>query len=126
MLDRSKVALGIGVLLALSAIVACSVTVIPGDDGVSGTVTIANKTFSYKLGSTGVFEIWAGEFDYMVEHEQSGVFTLTMHPQVIGRGHRIPLLERFIQHVLSRDAVRFARMGDVANELWAAEREEER
>lgn len=33
-----------------------------------------------------VFEIWAGEFDYMIEHEHSGVFTLTMHPQVIGRG----------------------------------------
>ncbi|MFQ6102338.1 MAG: polysaccharide deacetylase [Anaerolineae bacterium] len=61
-----------------------------------------------------VFEIWAGEFDYMVEHEEDGVFTLTMHPQVIGRGHRMTLLERFIQHVLSKGSARFARMGDVA------------
>jgi len=64
-----------------------------------------------------VFEIWAAEFDYMTEHEERGVFTLTMHPQVIGRGHRITLLERFIQHVLSRGVARFARMGDVATEL---------
>jgi peptidoglycan/xylan/chitin deacetylase (PgdA/CDA1 family) len=68
-----------------------------------------------------VFEIWAGEFDYMVSHEQSGVFTLTMHPQVIGRGHRMALLERFIQHVLSGKAAGFARMVDVAKELSAAE-----
>ncbi len=66
-----------------------------------------------------VFEIWAGEFDYMVEHEETGVFTLTMHPQVIGRGHRMALLKRFIQHVLSTDTARFARMGDVARELSA-------
>lgn len=66
-----------------------------------------------------VFEIWASEFDYMVEHEESGVFTLTMHPQVIGRGHRMALLERFIQHVLSRGSARFARIRDVAKELSA-------
>jgi len=64
-----------------------------------------------------VFEIWAGEFDYMVEHEESGVLTITMHPQVIGRGHRMALLERFIQHVISKGCARFARMGDVAREL---------
>ena len=64
-----------------------------------------------------VLEIWAGEFDYMVENEDSGVFTLTMHPQVIGRGHRVGLLETFIHHVRSKGVARFARMGDVAREL---------
>ena len=64
-----------------------------------------------------VFEIWAGEFDYMVEHEENGILTLTMHPQVIGRGHRMTLLDRFIQHVLARNGARFARMGDMAREL---------
>jgi hypothetical protein len=53
----------------------------------------------------------------MIEHEEHGILTLTMHPQVIGRGHRIALLERFIQHVLTRNCARFARMGDVAKEL---------
>jgi peptidoglycan/xylan/chitin deacetylase (PgdA/CDA1 family) len=64
-----------------------------------------------------VFEVWAGDFDYMVAHEAGGVFTLTMHPQVIGRGHRLALLERFIQHVYATGAARFARMGDVAKAL---------
>ena len=66
-----------------------------------------------------VFEIWAGDFDYMIKHEQDGVFTLTLHPQVIGRGHRMMLLEQFIQHILSKNCARFARMGDVAKELSA-------
>jgi hypothetical protein len=64
-----------------------------------------------------VLAIWTDEFDYMVASEKSGVFTLTMHPQVIGRGHRMMLLERFIQHVMGSGSCRFARMGDVAQEL---------
>jgi peptidoglycan/xylan/chitin deacetylase (PgdA/CDA1 family) len=68
-----------------------------------------------------VLEIWAGEFDYMIAHEPSGVLTVTMHPQVIGRGHRMALLERFVQRVCSAGSARFARMGDVAAELSAAE-----
>ena len=68
-----------------------------------------------------VLEIWAGDFDYMIKHEQDGVFTLTLHPQVIGRGHRMMLLEQFIQHVLSKNVARFARMGDAAKELSAQE-----
>ena len=66
-----------------------------------------------------VLEIWEGEFDYMAEHEANGIFTLTMHPQVIGRGHRVAMLERFIQHVVGQGGARFARMGDVARTLNA-------
>ncbi|MGB9300983.1 MAG: polysaccharide deacetylase [Anaerolineae bacterium] len=66
-----------------------------------------------------VLEIWTGDFDYLVEHENSGVFTVTMHPQVIARGHRMAMLERFMEHVLSNPWARFARMGDVAEELAA-------
>jgi hypothetical protein len=40
-----------------------------------------------------------------------------MHPQVIGRGHRIKLLERCIEHILSHNKVSFARMGDAAKGL---------
>ena len=53
----------------------------------------------------------------MLDYEQSGVFTLTMRPQVIGRSHRVVLLEHFIRHVPARDSIRFARMGDVAREF---------
>jgi hypothetical protein len=39
-----------------------------------------------------------------------------MHPQVIGRGHRIAMLAAFVDHCLARGA-RFARMADVAKAL---------
>jgi hypothetical protein len=39
-----------------------------------------------------------------------------MHPQVIGRGHRIAMLERFVEHCLGAGA-RFASLGEVASAL---------
>jgi hypothetical protein len=39
-----------------------------------------------------------------------------MHPQVIGRGHRMAMLEELVRHGLDR-GVRFARLSDVAREL---------
>ena len=44
-----------------------------------------------------VEEIWRDEFDYMYR-EVDGIPTITMHPQVIGRGHRMLMLERLIEH----------------------------
>ncbi|HWQ13714.1 MAG TPA: polysaccharide deacetylase [Roseiflexaceae bacterium] len=64
-----------------------------------------------------VLEIWTAEFDWMHEHVEGGVLTLALHPQVIGRGHRIAMLERFVAHCLGRGDVTFARMGDVARAL---------
>jgi peptidoglycan/xylan/chitin deacetylase (PgdA/CDA1 family) len=66
-----------------------------------------------------VQEIWQDEFDYMAEHVPGGVYTLTMHPQVIGRGYRMMMLERLVKHMLARGAV-FRRMGDVAEEWRTA------
>ena len=62
-----------------------------------------------------VEEIWRDEFDYMAERVSGGIYTLTMHPQVIGRGHRMLMLERLIRHMRERGAV-FRRMVDVAEE----------
>jgi peptidoglycan-N-acetylglucosamine deacetylase len=63
-----------------------------------------------------VLEIWQEEFDWMNSHVSDGVLTVCMHPQVIGRGHRMAMLERFVHHC--RDAgARFERMGDVAGRL---------
>lgn len=64
-----------------------------------------------------VFEIWSEEFDWMHTNIDGGVLTVAMHPQVIGRGHRIAMLERFVNHCRARGNTRFARMGDVAAEL---------
>jgi peptidoglycan/xylan/chitin deacetylase (PgdA/CDA1 family) len=65
-----------------------------------------------------VLEIWAGELDWMDEHVDGGVLVVTMHPQVIGRGHRVAMLERFIERARGLDA-EFAQMGDVAKRAEA-------
>src|SRR4051794_33223842 len=63
-----------------------------------------------------VLEIWTAEFDWMHRHVDGGLLTVCMHPQVIGRGHRMAMLERFIEHCADA-GVRFHRMRDVATEL---------
>ena len=64
-----------------------------------------------------VLEIWTKEFDWMHEHVAGGVLTVAMHPQVIGRGHRIAMLEQFIQHCLEVGNVRFQTLHDVVAAL---------
>ena len=61
-----------------------------------------------------VEEIWRGEFDFMIRNVPGGVFTLTMHPQVIGRGHRMQMLERLISYLSGHDGVQFTTLGDAA------------
>jgi peptidoglycan-N-acetylglucosamine deacetylase len=46
-----------------------------------------------------VERIWRAEFDYMREHAPEGVLIISMHPQCIGRGSRMAMLERFLTHV---------------------------
>jgi peptidoglycan/xylan/chitin deacetylase (PgdA/CDA1 family) len=64
-----------------------------------------------------VLEIWRTDFDWMHDNVEGGILTVTMHPQVIGRAHRIVMLEQFITHCLDRGDVTFERMGDVAKRL---------
>jgi hypothetical protein len=45
------------------------------------------------------------------------VLTVAMHPQVIGRGHRVDMLDEFIQHCLESGDVQFSRMVDVLDTL---------
>jgi peptidoglycan/xylan/chitin deacetylase (PgdA/CDA1 family) len=66
-----------------------------------------------------VLEIWTEEFDWMHRHADEGLLTVCMHPQVIARGHRIAMLERFVGHCAASGA-RFARMCDVARQLAQA------
>jgi peptidoglycan/xylan/chitin deacetylase (PgdA/CDA1 family) len=63
-----------------------------------------------------VFEVWSDEFRYLYEKLGRGIFTLTMHPQVIGRGHRLLMLERLIEHIKRHDGVRFETLGDFARD----------
>jgi len=67
-----------------------------------------------------VYDVWAGDFEYLYTKMGKGVFILTMHPQVIGRGHRMLMLERFIKDLKSHEGVRFSTMSDFV-QRWQAE-----
>lgn len=67
-----------------------------------------------------VEEIWRAEFDYGRINVPGGLFNLTMHPQVIGRGHRLMMLERLIEHFKSTPDVTFSTLADYAA-AWRAQ-----
>ena len=80
----------------------------PGAKGV-GPMSAASK----------VEEIWTGELRHAWEREPGGVLTITMHPEAIGRGHRLLMLERFIATAKSLDGVIFERLDRVV-ERWSS------
>ena len=61
-----------------------------------------------------VYEIWSAEFDGAYLND--GVFTLTMHPQIIGRYHRLVMLEKLIKYIRGHTGVWFTTCTDVAND----------
>jgi peptidoglycan-N-acetylglucosamine deacetylase len=65
--------------------------------------------------ASGVLENWYDDFDYMTRLMDWGVITYTCHPFVIGRGHRMLMLERLIEKLRARGAV-FLTMEDAARE----------
>lgn len=71
--------------------------------------------FPYLVGMSApskVLEIWTSEFEGA--YNEVGVFTLTMHPQIIGRYHRIQMLEELIQYIMGYPGVYFATCNDLA------------
>jgi peptidoglycan-N-acetylglucosamine deacetylase len=62
--------------------------------------------------------MWRTDFDYMLEEEPDGVFGITFHPQVIGRGGRMTILQGLVAHMQAADAT-FRRVGDVVAD-WKA------
>ena len=71
----------------------------------------------YRTGTSApskVLEIWTADVDWMHRNVSGGVLTAVMHPQVIGRAHRIAMLEQFIVHCQSLEGLQFARLGEVA------------
>ena len=61
-----------------------------------------------------VLAVWRDEFDYCDQAVEDGVFTLTNHPEIIGRGPRICMLERLVEHMKSRSDVAFRTLGEEA------------
>jgi peptidoglycan/xylan/chitin deacetylase (PgdA/CDA1 family) len=60
-----------------------------------------------------VLDNWIRDFEYMQRTEPGGILTFTLHPFVIGRGHRMMMLEGLITALRERGA-RFATMEDAA------------
>ncbi|MCZ6887298.1 MAG: polysaccharide deacetylase [Gammaproteobacteria bacterium] len=67
-----------------------------------------------------VYAVWKGDFDYLYERLGEGVFTLTMHPQVIGRGHRLLMLERLLDDIRGLEGVAFKTMSEYVGQWRAA------
>ena len=61
-----------------------------------------------------VFRAWKEEFDYCHARVIDGVYTLTMHPEIIGRGPRITMLGRFIDYMSEQSDVRFSTLAGEA------------
>jgi peptidoglycan/xylan/chitin deacetylase (PgdA/CDA1 family) len=59
-----------------------------------------------------VLEIWTGELRYAYEHAPGGLLTITMHPECIGRGHRMAMLKAFIAEARSLGGVAFSRLDE--------------
>jgi peptidoglycan-N-acetylglucosamine deacetylase len=66
---------------------------------------------------SAVHEIWEGELRWGHANVPGGVFVLTMHPQAIGRGPRLAIVERLIETAAALDGVTFEQLGDYA-ERW--------
>jgi peptidoglycan/xylan/chitin deacetylase (PgdA/CDA1 family) len=66
--------------------------------------------------TAGVLENWLDDFRFMARETERGVLAYTMHPQVIGRGHRMLMLERLIAGLTELGA-RFVRMDEALEVL---------
>ena len=76
---------------------------------------ISNSPHCRLSSPSEVFEIWLNEFKgYFLDR---GCFTLTMHPQIIGRSHRMQMLESLLKYMNVSSGVWFATCRDVA-EYW--------
>lgn len=72
-----------------------------------------------------VLEMWADDFDYMYGHVPGGVFNATFHPQVIGRGARMNMLEGLINHIRGFAGVEFKTIQQVVEDFKAQHRPNE-
>lgn len=58
-----------------------------------------------------VEEVWRDDFTFAHRNVAGGIFNLTMHPQVIGRGHRLMMLERLVRWFAAHEGVTFNTLG---------------
>lgn len=54
--------------------------------------------------ASGVLENWVNDFEYMRQTCDWGILTYTCHPYVIGRGHRMIMLEKLLNSLQEKNA----------------------
>ena len=64
-----------------------------------------------------VLENWLGDFAWMKRMDQWGVLTYTFHPHIIGRGHRMLILEKLIR-TLRDEGATFVTMETALAAYW--------
>ncbi|HKA49873.1 MAG TPA: polysaccharide deacetylase family protein [Candidatus Dormibacteraeota bacterium] len=72
------------------------------------------------LNARQVEEVWRDEIDDLIRRDPAGFLMFALHPQVIGRGSRLAMLERVIEYALERKC-RFATAAQIADEFRADE-----
>jgi peptidoglycan-N-acetylglucosamine deacetylase len=72
------------------------------------------------LNARHVEEVWVDEIDDLIARDPDGFIMFALHPQVIGRGSRLAMLERVIEHALEKKC-RFATAAQIADEFRASE-----
>lgn len=75
-----------------------------------------NDSWDKKIATPSeVREIWEAEFEGI--RELSGAFILTMHPQIIGRPHRLKFLDAFARFVRAHDDAWIATCAEIAEQV---------
>jgi peptidoglycan/xylan/chitin deacetylase (PgdA/CDA1 family) len=70
------------------------------------------------MNANDVLSNWVDDFVYMQRTCEWGILTYTCHPYVIGRGHRMMMLERLIQ-ILTEKGAKFVTMAQALDEFSA-------
>ncbi len=81
---------------------------------------LPNSIMSGLKSPADVFRNWTDDVAYMLRDFTDGVLVVTFHPQVIGRGHRMLGLERWLDE-LEQMGVQFGRMDAVAERFLAGQ-----
>ena len=78
-------------------------------------VRTATTVLPGNMNANGVLQNWLDDFYYLADHLEWGVITYTFHPFVIGRGHRMTILEKLVAALKERGA-EFTTLEDAAAE----------
>jgi peptidoglycan/xylan/chitin deacetylase (PgdA/CDA1 family) len=73
----------------------------------------------YTYGCTSVdtmYQYYRRQFDYLHRHVKGGMIDYCFHPQVIGRGYLISMLDDLIRYIKRKGSVRFCQLQEVARE----------